>query len=132
MARPYIGGTSGGVKSLASSQTLTPADSGKVFLCSQAGAYDITLPIVGNAKGWVGTFILTSAASNDFDIIGGTADVMYGAVAAENGTIIDAADKVTFASGAAVIGDRIEIVCDGTNYYVTGVCADDAHITSSG
>ena len=50
MARPYLGGTSGGVKTLASSQTLSKADSGKVFICSQAGAYDITLPAVGDAK----------------------------------------------------------------------------------
>ena len=41
MARPYIGGTSAGVKTLASTQTLTEADTGKVFICSHAAAYDI-------------------------------------------------------------------------------------------
>ena len=32
MARPYIGGTSGGVESLAESKTLVMADSGKTFI----------------------------------------------------------------------------------------------------
>ena len=131
MARPYIGGTSAGVMTLASTQTLTEADTGKVFICSQAAAYDITLPEVGNAKGWQGTFVLGTADTNDFDIIGGTTDVMIGAIVAENGVQVDAADKITFASGA-VVGDRIDVFCDGTNYYVYGFCVDDAHITSSG
>ena len=131
MARPYIGGTSAGVKTLASTQTLTEADTGKVFICSQAAAYDITLPEVGNAKGWQGTFVLGTADTNEFDIIGGTTDVMIGAIVAENGVQVDAADKITFASGA-VVGDRIDVYCDGTNYYVYGFCVDDAHITASG
>lgn len=132
MARPYIGGTSAGIKSLASSQTLSKADTGKVFICSQAGAYDITLPAVGDAKGWQGTFVLGTAGSNDFDIIGGTADVMIGAIVAENGVQVDAADKITFAASNAVVGDRIDVYCDGTNYYVYGFCVDDAHISASG
>lgn len=132
MARPYLGGTSGGVKTLAADTTLAKADSGKVFVCSQAGEYDITLPAVGDAKGWQGTFVLGTAGSNDFDIIGGTADVMIGAVVAENGTQVDAADKIRFVGSAAVVGDRIDVFCDGTNYYVYGFCVDDAHITSTG
>tara|TARA_R100001126_G_C4803597_1_gene138166 strand:+ start:196 stop:594 length:399 start_codon:yes stop_codon:yes gene_type:complete len=132
MARPYIGGTSAGIKALSSSQTLAKADTGKVFVCSQSGgAYDITLPAIGDAKGWQGTFVLGTADTNDFDIIGGTADVMIGAIVAENGVQVDAADKITFASGA-VVGDRIDVFCDGTNYYVYGFCVDDDHITASG
>tara|TARA_R100001510_G_C7485560_1_gene95633 strand:- start:84 stop:482 length:399 start_codon:yes stop_codon:yes gene_type:complete len=132
MARPYIGGTSAGIKALASDQTLAKADTGKVFVCSQAAATDITLPAVGDAKGWQGTFVLGTAGSNDFKIIGGTADVMVGAVVAEDGTAVDAADHIKFVSGQAVVGDRIDVFCDGTNYYVYGFCADDAHITAHG
>jgi len=132
MARPYLGGTSGGVKTLASSQTLSKADSGKVFICSQAGAYDITLPAVGDAKGWQGTFIVGTAGANDFDIIGGTADVMYGVECGDTNTVIDAADKVTFVASNAVVGERADIVCDGTNYYVTMYAVADNAADSSG
>ena len=77
MAKPYIGSSSAGVEALAESKTLGIADSGKTFICSQAGAYDITIPVV-TTTGWTAKFILGTAGSNDFDIIGGTADVMYG------------------------------------------------------
>tara|TARA_B100001939_G_scaffold261710_1_gene228760 strand:+ start:822 stop:1220 length:399 start_codon:yes stop_codon:yes gene_type:complete len=132
MARPYLGGTSGSIKTLASSQTLAPADSGKVFICSQAGAYDITLPEVGDAKGWEGTFILGTAGSNDFDIIGGTADVMFGVECGDTNVVIDAADKVTFVASNAVVGERADIICDGTNYYVTMYAVADNAASSSG
>jgi len=132
MARPYLGGSSGGLKTLASSQTLSPADSGKTFICSQAGAYDITLPAVGDAKGWEGKFILGTAGSNDFDIIGGTADVMYGVECGDTNVVIDAADKVTFVASNAVVGERADIVCDGTNYYVTMYAVADSAASSSG
>ena len=132
MARPYLGGSSGGIKSLASSQTLAPADSGKVFICSQAGAYDITLPAVGDAKGWEGIFILGTAGSNDFDIIGGTADVMYGVECGDTNVVIDAADKVTFVASNAVVGERIDIVCDGSHYYVTMYAVSDNAADASG
>ena len=132
MARPYLGGSSGGIKSLASTQSLTMADSGKVFICSQAGAYDITLPAVGNAKGWEGVFILGTAGSNDFDIIGGTTDVMYGVECGDTNVVIDAADKVTFVASNAVVGERADIFCDGTNYYVTMYAVADNAASSSG
>ena len=132
MARPYLGGTSGSIKTLDSSQTLAPADSGKVFICSQAGAYDITLPEVGDAKGWEGTFIIGTAGANDFDIIGGTADVMFGVECGDTNVVIDAADKVTFAANNCVVGERADIICDGTNYYVTMYVVADNAAGSSG
>ena len=132
MSRPYIGGTSGAVKALASSQSLYMADSGKIFICSQAGAYDITLPAVGDAKGWTGTFVLGTAGSNDFDIIGGTTDVMRGVECGDTNAVIEAADKVTFVSGNAVVGERIDIVCDGSHYYVTMYVVADNATSASG
>ena len=132
MARPYLGGSSGGVKTLASSQTLSVADSGKVFICSQAGAYDVTLPLASNAKGWEGTFILGVAGSNDFDIVSDPTDVLYGVECADTNVVIDAADKVTFSGSNAVVGERADIFCDGTNYYVTMYAVSDAGASSTG
>jgi len=131
MARPYLHGSNGAIKTLAADATLTMADSGKIFICSQAGAYNITLPEVGDAMGWVGTFILGTAASNDFDIIGGTAAVMQGVEVADTVTAITNMDKITFASGQAVVGERIDIFCDGSAYYVTSFSDDEEHIVAS-
>tara|TARA_R100000655_G_scaffold6395_2_gene18378 strand:- start:12 stop:410 length:399 start_codon:yes stop_codon:yes gene_type:complete len=132
MARPYLGGSSGGIKALASSQTLSVADSGKVFICSQAGAYDITLPAASDAKGWEGTFIVGTAGSSNFDIISGTPDVMYGVEVGDSNIPIDAVDKITFVGSSAVVGDRADIFCDGTNYYVTMFASADAGAGHSG
>ena len=132
MARPYLHGTNGAVKTLAANETLAPADTGKVFICSQAGAYDITLPEVADAKGWVGTFLLGTAGSNDFDIIGGTTDVMIGVECGDTNVVIDAADKVTFVANNAVVGERVDIICDGTNYYVTMFAVADNAASSAG
>ena len=132
MSRPYIGGSNAAVKTLAADTTLTMADHGKLFICSQAGAYDITLPEVGNAKGWTGTFLLGTAGANDFDIIGGTTDVLIGVECGDANTVIDAADKVTFVASNAVVGERVDIFCDGTNYYVTMFAVADNAAASSG
>ena len=132
MAKPYLHGTNGAVKTLAADTTLSPAASGKLFICSQAGAYNITLPEVGDAKGWVGTFLLGTAGSNDFDIIGGTTDVMIGVECADTNVVIDAADKVTFVASNAVVGERVDIICDGTNYYVTMFAVADNAASSAG
>ncbi len=132
MAKPYLHGTNGAVKTLAADTTLSPADSGKLFICSQAGAYNITLPEVGDAKGWVGTFLLGTAGSNDFDIIGGTTDVMIGVECGDTNVVIDAADKVTFVASNAVVGERVDIICDGTNYYVTMFAVADNAASSAG
>ena len=132
MSRPYIGGSNAAVKTLAADTTLTMADHGKLFICSQAGAYDITLPEVGNAKGWTGTFLLGTAGANDFDIIGGTTDVLIGVECGDANTVIDAADKVTFVASNAVVGERVDIFCDGTNYYVTMFAVAHNAAASSG
>ena len=132
MARPYLHGTNGAVKTLAADETLAPADTGKLFICSQAGAYNITLPEVGDAKGWTGTFLLGTAGSNDFDIIGGTTDVMIGVECGDTNVVIDAADKVTFVASNAVVGERVDIICDGTNYYVTMFAVADNAASSAG
>jgi hypothetical protein len=137
MARPYLGGSSAGVKTLAASETLSMADSGKVFLCSQAGAYDITLPPASTSKGWTGVFILEVTGSNAFDIISDPADKMYGLmISGENEANGDEygsdADKITFIAGTAVKGDRIDIVCGGSEWIAHAVCGDNAHIDFSG
>ena len=132
MARPYLGGSSAGIKTVTADATLVPADSGKTFICSQAGAYDITIPVV-TTTGWTAKFILGTAGSNDFDIIGGTADKMVGIELGDTNTAITAdSDKVTFDASNAVVGDWIEVLCDGSNYYVTHAAVADAGAEHSG
>ena len=130
--RQDSGGLSTIVESLAETKTLGIADSGKVFICSQAAAYDITIPVV-TTKGWTAKFILGTAGANDFDVIGGTADKMVGLEMGDTNTAITAnSDQVTFDASNAVVGDWIEVLCDGSNYYVTHAAVADAGAEHSG
>ena len=107
MARPYIGGTSASIETLAASTTLTEADTGKTYICTQAGAYDITIP-AGTVKGWTAKLGDTNTA-----------------ITAES-------DKVTFDASNAGVGDWIEVISDGSNYYVTHAAVADAGAEHSG
>ena len=40
-------------------------------------------------------------------------------------------DKITFIASQAVVGERIDIVCDGSAYYVTSFSDDEEHIVAS-
>jgi len=120
------------VEQLTGDTTLTAEDSGKVFIVSQAAADDITIPAV-TMSGWNAKFIVGTAGGNDVDIIGGTADKMVGLEMADTNTAITAdSDKVTFDASNAGVGDWIEVVSDGSNYYVTHASVADAGAEHSG
>jgi len=136
MARPYLGGSSAGVEQIASATSLGIADSGKVFIVSQASAYDITLPTLAKGKGFSCRFILGTKGGNAVNVVGGTADkisgIEMGAGSGYNAAITADSDMVTFAATEAEVGDWIDVVCDGLNYYVIHGAENAAGATHSG
>ena len=62
MARPYLGGSSAGVKELTAASTLAIAASGKVFMLNSTSEFATTLPAPSNI-GWEATFIVKGAPS---------------------------------------------------------------------
>ena len=120
MARPYIGGTNGGVKAVNTDTTLQLADSGKtIFMTEGAAAIDITLPAVTN-KGWEAKFILTaSPASHGIDVVSAEGDNIKGIEFADEDTASAKDsdwDKVTFGTNS-VAADYMDIISDGTSWY---------------
>ena len=136
MARPYLGGSSGGVKSVSADATLQIADSGKTILMAPNGV-DITLPSAqkglefqiiqtGDYASAVCT-VVQAAASEDFygAIYGST----QGESAGTDGDVAAAANtKITFSS-ASLKGDRVRLVSDGTGWYVEAFAQNYAAIT---
>ena len=129
------------VKWVTEAMTLTPNDSGTVFLIDQnSGAYAITLPECATKDnemlGWNAEFILHSVASNAVTIVATTddGDNIHGiGIDGEDGaaqTVTEGTgvDVITIISGATK-GDRVSLVCDGDSYYVFSLAADKAHIT---
>ena len=136
MARPYLGGSSGGVKSVSADATLQIADSGKTILMAPNGV-DITLPSAqkglefqiiqtGDYASAVCT-VVQAAASEDFY------GAVYGSTQGESaGTDADVAGaantKIQFGS-ASLKGDRVRLVSDGTGWYVEAFVQNYAGIS---
>ena len=123
------------VENISAAKTLTTGDSGKVFTITQSSAFKISLPkaadagIGGNAK-----FLLTTIGSFAVTIEPDSSeDTLIGMVVhADTGTLSSSAetgvDVLTFISGAAA-GDFVDLLCDGSNFYVSGMIHDNDHIT---
>jgi hypothetical protein len=104
---------------------LTASESGKVIWLNSDTEFVTTLPALSTVS--AGTrfkFIVKAApASADYTVITGNSleNKIYG-LAVVNGASVPAADEdtITFADGVAVVGDWVEVVSDGTNWYVSG------------
>ena len=98
---------------------LTLADSGGVFTVSQAAAYDIDLPSPTTGAGCRYFFHLTGPAANavTLTVLGGAA-TFVGTIANDVTSVVPATGAtLTFASGASVLGDSIEVVSLTTGLY---------------
>ena len=124
------------VVDVSAAKTLIASDSGNVFNINQASAYEITLPLMSTIeKGWNATFVIGTVAANAVTIANNTAEdsIVGGITGADGGAATHAetaVDEIVFISGA-VLGDRVTIVSNGVNYFVSGYAADVAHITVS-
>lgn len=118
------------VETVAATNVLTKAESGKVMFLDHATEFVTTLP--APAAGLEFEFIVANAPeSASFTIVtNGSANVMRGHVltadvnAATDGDFEAAGgDTLTFVDAKAVIGDRARFVSDGTYWYVQAACS---------
>ena len=123
-SRASYGGTV--VENISAAKTLDPSDSGKVFTLDLDGTFSITLPTAAQAgAGWTARFIMTDIGSNDVKIIPNSSeDTLIGMIVSADGAAAESAesgvDELVFASGNSGPGDWAELICDGSNFYVSG------------
>jgi hypothetical protein len=116
-------------QTLATATTLGSGDSAKVFTLSAAAGKVITLPSVA-VEGFNAKFVVGAAfATTNFTIVSPTAVIQGGAHV--NSVFVQAANEntISFVASAETVGDYINIVSDGTNYYVDGFGAATGSIT---
>lgn len=119
------------VETLSAAQTLIAADSGKTFILSAAAGVTITLPALQSGLNF--KFIVGAAfATANFVVASAEASKIQG-VLVVNGASVDAADEdqINFVASAETIGDHIEIICDGTDWYASGVGSQAGSITAT-
>ena len=122
MARAKMGASFGWegnyVESATASFSLEVGDSGKTFILKDA-AVTVTLPTLSDIE--AGYSITLISGDDSEHIIAGGASKIYGQIgdrAGANFERINAASGYTL--GTALIGDRFDLISDGTNWYITG------------
>jgi glycerol kinase len=112
-------------------ETYTMADSGKTIKVSGTGG-TVTLP--APTEGFNIKFVTTGGLTSANTVIaGGTADVMEGSIIVAGAVVdVDAADQLNFVHTADNLGDFVEIISDGSNYYVSGNALNSGGITATG
>ena len=123
------------VANLTAAVTLSPSDSGKVFTLDQDASFDITLPKASEAgAGWSAKFILTDAGSGTVKVIPNSAeDTLIGMIesidTSAGASSESGVDELIWVASTAAVGDWAELICDGSNFYVSGMMHDNNHIT---
>ena len=103
--------------SAASSHALDMGDSGKIYMLYSTVVRTITLPKVN--AGLKFKFIVTdSTAASTIATNEGTALIKGGAECGD--AYLTLAGTTLTATTNAVVGDHIELICDGTNWWISG------------
>jgi hypothetical protein len=128
--------TLNGVKDLTSTTTLTADDSGYTLFLNSATEFVTTLP--SPAAGLEFKFIVKAAPSGaSYTIVtASSSNIIVGQVLSSdlnNASDADfetsGGDTITFVDSIAVKGDWVQLISDGTNWYMTAGAAAQGGIT---
>lgn len=122
-------GIGGGAETITATAELAASESGKTVFLNAATEFVTTLPLP--AVGLRFTFIVTAApASASYTIVtNGSSNIIKGSVyssdlnaASDADFETSGGDTITLVDSKAVAGDRVELFCDGTNWFAYGFC----------
>ena len=112
---------------VAATNVITASESGSVFFLNSATEFVSTLPAL--QAGLRFTFIVSAAPSGaSYTIVtASSANIIKGqayTLDVNSGTDPDfetaGCDTISFVDAKAVAGDRVEVICDGTNWFAYG------------
>jgi hypothetical protein len=112
------------------SNVIDATESGRTFFLSSATEFVSTLP--APKIGMRFTFIVTAAPSGaSYTIVtSGSANIIKGQVytldvnsATDADLETSGGDTISFVDAKSVAGDRVELFCDGTNWFASGFCS---------
>ena len=118
---------------ITAAQSLTAADSGKTFYMNTAGGFTLTLPAVADAVGVNYKFVVKTNCTTEYIIAEkATADtnVILGNInhGATTGSTTGAT-YINFIATLDVVGDYVELSCDGVKWYASGSATTASAIT---
>lgn len=113
-------------KTVSADTTLTLADNGKtILLAGTSGTYSVTLPAV---KDGLSFKFIVSTVSSGARTISATTAVIQGTVVASGSAVAGVNETNIALSATSKVGDIIEVISDGTNFYLNGI-AQGATVT---
>ena len=121
---------SANVETVTATNAITAAESGKTFFLNSATEFVSTLPAV--AAGLRYSFVVTGAPSGaSYTIVTtSSSNVIKGQVyTVDVNSVTDpdfeitGGDTISFVDAKAVAGDRVDVICDGTNWFAYGFCS---------
>lgn len=118
----------GATETRTAATTLTAADNGKTIFLNSATEFATTLP--QPAAGLAFTFIVSAAPSGaSYTIVtASSSNIILGNVVTSQdaGGTADSetsgGDTISLVDGKAVVGDKVEVYCNGTNWFAYGTC----------
>ena len=134
MARPYLGGSTAGIKAVSADVTLQIADTGKKIVVDASSAFNftITLPATASSKG-VEYDIVLGVASNAASQVLVTSDtnIVGGLILNGTGAVTAITSGATRGFGVASdAGSSMHIVCDGSKWIILNANSDVAFVTA--
>ena len=110
---------------------LTPADSGKTIFLNAASGGTVTLPALRAGLNFK-IIIGATAPTTDWVVASAEGDNISG-VLTVNGALVGAVaeDQINIVASTALSGDSIELLSDGTNWYVKGLGSAAGSITAT-
>ena len=115
---------------------ITASENGTHFVLNSATAFASTLPAVAaGLEFWFHIGATEPGAANTHTVVtNGSSNVIVGNVcsaedAAGSVATVTDADTVSFVAAKAVHGDFVHVWCDGTNWYLDGMCKVQDGIT---
>lgn len=118
-------------ETVAAANVITASESGKVFFLALAGGFASTLP--APAAGLKYRFVVSVSPTTAYTIVTtSSANIIKGGTIEIAGTAspyINNGDLITFVANTAVVGDWVELISDGTSWFLSGMCSADGGIT---
>lgn len=117
-------------KTLTATATLTATEVGKTIFLNSTTEFVTTLPLP--KAGYTFSFVVTAAPSGaSYTVVtSGSSNIIKGQVhtvdvnsATDPDFETSGGDTISFVDAKAVAGDRVDLVCDGTNWFAYGFCS---------
>ena len=123
------------IEAVSAAKTVEVAECGTCFILT-SNSYTITMPAVDAAgNGWWCKFIVGADIATGPIVIdlAGADTLAFAAAAAEDGgaVVVNGTAQINLVHTKAKKGDQIEMICDGSQWYATGIATLDEGQTST-